>query len=63
MNEPAAFLWEKVKDIEFDADTMAKLLVENYQIDENTPLSMEQAKHDAAILLEKWIEAGIVLKD
>ncbi len=61
MNETAAFLWKEIEKMEsFDADTMAQLLVENYQIDEETPLSLEQAKDDSATLLEAWLEAGVV---
>ncbi len=63
MNEPSAFLWKELEDKDFDVEMMAELLVNNYQIDENTPLSMEQARKDAATLLDSWIEAGIVLKD
>ena len=46
-------------DKEFTVEDLAKLLVENYQIDENTPLSEEVALRDAAAVSQTWIEAGI----
>ena len=58
MNEPSAFLWKELEDKE-----NVSLDKSNILIDENTPLSMEQARKDAATLLDSWIEAGIVLKD
>jgi hypothetical protein len=60
MNETSAFLWNSVKGKEFTVDDLAKLLTDNYQIDESTPLPYEQALNDAKALCEKWIEAGIV---
>ena len=39
---------------EFDIDTLANLLVEEYGI------STELAKKDAAHIAEKWVEVGIV---
>lgn len=60
MNETSAFLWEKIQGREFTIDDLAQLLVDNYMIDENTPLSYEKAKADAQVMLDKWIEAEIV---
>ncbi|MBQ6228928.1 MAG: PqqD family protein [Prevotella sp.] len=59
MNETSAFLWNAIQDKEFTVEDLAKLLVENYQIDENTPLSEEVALRDAAAVSQTWIEAGI----
>ena len=60
MNESSAFLWNSVQDKVFTIDDLADLLVDNYVIDENTPLDRERAKKDAQAMLDKWVEAGIV---
>lgn len=60
MNESSAFLWNSIQGKEFDAETLADLLVENYQIDENTPLERSQALADAQNLILKWKEADIL---
>ena len=54
MNETAAFLWEAVEGKDFDADTLAQLLVDEYGI------SIETAEKDLAPLLETWTKAGII---
>lgn len=54
MNESSAFLWESVKDKEFDAKTLKHLLCEEYDVDDAT------AENDAKALLDSWIEAEIV---
>ena len=54
MNEPSAFLWQKVQDKEFDEDLLTNLLLEEYEVDEAT------ARSDAKALVEKWLEAGII---
>ena len=61
MNESSAFLWNSVQDKEsFTADDLADLLVENYEMEDHTPLDRNRALEDARAMLEKWIEAGIV---
>lgn len=60
MNESSAFLWNSVQGKEFTIDDLADLLVDNYMIDENTPLDRERAKKDAQAMLDKWVEANIV---
>jgi hypothetical protein len=60
MNESSALLWRSVQDKEFTVDDLADILVENYMIDENTPLDRERALKDSQAMLDKWIEAGIV---
>ncbi|MBR7065723.1 MAG: PqqD family protein [Prevotella sp.] len=60
MNESSALLWRSVQGKEFTLDDLADILVENYMIDENTPLDRERALKDSKAMLEKWIEAGIV---
>lgn len=54
MNETSAFLWEALGDKEFDADMMASLLLEKYDVD------AEVAKADCENLLHGWSEIGIV---
>lgn len=54
MNSSAAFLWEKVEGTEFDAATLADLLVAEYGID------MERAMQDSIKIAKDWIDAGIV---
>ncbi|MBQ8033522.1 MAG: PqqD family protein [Bacteroidales bacterium] len=54
LNATAAFLWRSVEGKEFDIDTLANLLVEEYGI------SSELAQKDAAHIAEKWVEVGIV---
>ena len=54
LNESAAYLWRKVEGTEFDAATLAKLLTEEYEVDEATALS------DSEKTLKEWTEAGLV---
>ena len=54
MNETAAFLWEAVEGKDFDADTLAQLLVDEYGI------SIETAEKDLEPLLETWTKAGVI---
>lgn len=53
LNESAAYLWESVQGKEFDADTLADLLVERYEVDRET------AFKDSESIILKWKEAGI----
>ena len=54
LNASAAFLWKAVEDKEFDANTLANLLVEEYGIDHDT------AQHDVEALLQSWKNANII---
>ena len=54
MNETSAYLWQNIQDKEFDADTLVKLLLTEYEVDEAT------ARKDAEGLVAKWLEAGII---
>ena len=55
MNESAAYLWDKVADgSEFDAQRLANLLTEEYEV------SDAQALADAQKTLETWLNAGII---
>lgn len=54
LNESAAYLWEQLEGKEFDAELMAQLLTNEYEVDEVTALA------DSKTLIEKWLEAGII---
>lgn len=54
MNESSAFLWNEVQGSEFTIEDMAKILTDNYQIDDNTPLPMATALADAML----WPDNG-----
>ena len=54
LNDSAAFLLKKVEHEEFTAETLAKLLCEEYEISE------EIAAKDAEALCKSLVEAGIV---
>ena len=54
MNESAALLWKAIDGKDFDAGTLADLLIDNYGI------SRETAEHDVAALLETWRKANII---
>ena len=54
MNATAAFLWEAVEGKDFDADTLAQLLVDEYDIDKET------AQKDVKTLIETWQKADII---
>jgi len=54
MNESSAYLWQKTEGKDFDADELARLLCEEYDVEEII------AQRDAEALLQKWQEAGIV---
>lgn len=54
LNASAALLWEAVQDIEFDANTLAGILQDNYDI------TREVAERDITALLKSWREAGIL---
>ncbi len=54
LNSTAAFLWEKIEGTDFDAATMADLLVAEYEV------GADQALKDAEALLASWVECGVV---
>ena len=54
LNETAAYLWKEVEGKEFSVETLTGLLLEKYEVDEET------ASKDAAALAKSWIEAGVV---
>ena len=53
LNESATYLWNQIADKDFTADTMASLLCQEYEVDEDT------AKKDAQTLLDEWTKVGL----
>ena len=54
LNESAAYLWKNITAGEFTAETMAALLMKEYEVDEAT------ARQDAQTLLDEWVKVGLV---
>ena len=54
LNESAAFIWQQVEGKEFTEEEMAKLLFDEYEVDET------QALADVKVLAESWKQAGLV---
>lgn len=54
LNSSAAYLWNNVVGKDFDAQTLADLLVSNYEID------METALTDSEAVIEMWRNAGVI---
>lgn len=54
LNESAAFIWQQVEGKEFTEEEMAKLLLDEYEVDEI------QALADVKALAESWKQAGLV---
>lgn len=53
LNETAAFLFSKVLGTEFTPETMADLLLEEYEV------TCERALADCEALCNQWVEIGI----
>lgn len=54
LNESAAYLWAEVVGKEFTVETLARLLIERYGIDE------ELATKDSRNLCQAWQDAGVI---
>lgn len=54
LNESAAYLWRSVEGHDFDAAELARLLTEEYEVDEATAL------RDAEKMMQDWLEAGLI---
>lgn len=54
MNSTAAFLWMEVEGRDFDTDTLADLLIEEYGI------TRDVANRDVAALLKTWESANLI---
>ncbi len=56
LNATAAYLWKALQGKEFSTDDVRDLLLAQYDVDEKT------ASADAAALVDKWDEAGLLEK-
>ena len=54
LNSSAEYLWREVEGKDFTLSDLVDLLIKEYQIDENL------AKTDAASIIDKWVEIGLV---
>lgn len=54
LNPTAAFLWKQVENSDFTVETLADLLVDNYDVDKTT------ATKDATDIADEWLKAKIV---
>ncbi|MEJ8769771.1 PqqD family protein [Prevotella sp. HCN-7019] len=54
MNESSAYLWKEIQNQDFEAEDLAELLVNQYDVDKVTAL------RDATTLMQQWFDAGIV---
>lgn len=54
MNESAAYLWEAIQGKDFDAEDLAQLLTERYDVDK------EVALKDSRSIIKSWLETEIV---
>ena len=54
LNTTAAYLWREIEGKDFDAATLADLLIKEYGIDESL------ANKDSEAILAKWVEIGLV---
>lgn len=53
MNNTAVFLWNELQGKEFDVADAARLLTDNYEVQE------EKALADVRSLLQQWVAVGI----
>ncbi|MBQ8047179.1 MAG: PqqD family protein [Prevotella sp.] len=54
MNESAAYLWRNIQGEDFNEETLAELLVSEYEVDRETALK------DSKTLIRQWLDAGII---
>lgn len=54
-NEAAAYLWRKVEGQNFDVETLAQLLLDEYEVSEDI------AREDAQATIDDWKELGIIV--
>lgn len=54
LNATAAYLWKAVEGKEFTVEDLRDLLLEEYEVDEET------AMKDAGKLVESWLKVGLV---
>ena len=53
--EAAAYLWQKVEGKNFDVETLAQLLLDEYEVSEDI------AREDAQATIDDWKELGIIV--
>ena len=54
LNDTAAYLFEAAQGTDFTAETLADLLLKEYEVDRETALK------DAAALCDQWKEIGLI---
>ena len=54
MNESSALLWQKLENKEFTIEDMANVLMEEYEVTQETALA------DSTRLAQQWKNAGII---
>lgn len=54
LNDSAAYLWEQVKDKDFEIEDLVTLLTDRYEV------STDRAREDATTMVDIWRENGIL---
>lgn len=54
MNESSAYLWKSIQGKDFEVKDLVDLLIEMYEVDEET------ATRDARLLVDQWKQAEII---
>lgn len=54
LNETAAFLWKELQGKTFGKEDLVKLLLDNYEVEE------ERAAADVDKLIDTWIKEGLI---
>ena len=54
LNDSAAYLWELVKDKDFEIEDLVTLLTDRYEV------SPDRAREDATTMVDIWWENGIL---
>lgn len=54
MNESSAYLWNSIQGEDFEVKDLVDLLIEMYEVDEET------ATRDARLLVDQWKQAEII---
>lgn len=54
MNESSAYLWNSIQGKDFEVKDLVDLLIEMYEVDEET------ATRDARLLVDQWKQAEII---
>ncbi len=54
MNESSAYLWNSIQGKDFEEKDLVDLLIEMYEVDEET------ATRDARLLVDQWKQAEII---